>query len=124
MMLESMLGLWERELVFGLSLAERCGTGAGLTPDAWAHVNCDTHHTGCLGAGFSAAQKKAGLDKLAKTMREREREEARLLDQDRFEVVPSDSEEEEEEEYSFDKKGNKQYGPKTEYTVGGTVHAV
>lgn len=125
-MFSSLSQYWDHEIIGGEKCSEGCATGAGINPDGWAHASCDSCHRGCLGLGYTKGQKKTAEVKLAKAIEERKAYTEKLLDESRWEALPSDSEseKEEEEEWSFDKAGKKKYGPKTEYTVGGCVQAV
>lgn len=124
--------LWGREMREGDILSDQCAPGAATVPNAWAHSDCDIRHKGCMSVGFSALQKASAADKLVKANQEREAEPARLLE----EVLASNPRSEEKAEgqtkegWSFDKNGEKTYGPKTAdkrrpvYLPDGSVYFV
>lgn len=126
-MFQSLLKLWGTELLDAMVLSERCATGAGVTPDAWAHADCDARHRGCMGVGYSKDVRKQSLNSIARLRDERVARQAQLAEESRFEALPdsdSSSDEDgkkEEEEWSFDRKGRKTFGPKVEYQFGGGV---
>lgn len=126
LMFQSLLDLWGVELLNAVTLSERCATGAGLTPDAWAHADCDARHRGCMGVGYSKEVRKQSLHSITKLRDERVARQVQLAEESRFEALPdidsgSDAEKKEAEEWSFDKKGRKTFGPKVEYQFGGGV---
>ena len=125
-MFESMSEVWASESDSGTSLTLRCSTGAGISPNAWAHASCTTCHKGCVGVGFSMLEKAAAFLKLAKAGMNRSAREKQLLDESRWELLSDGDDEKQEtkELFHYDKMGKKKPGPDLDYGVGGCVQAV
>lgn len=87
--------IWRKEVTGAAGLTQRCIAGAGTRPDEWAHADCDSGHNGCVGGGFTEAQKRKATSGIDKTDKQREEYLNKLLEDSRWEVLSSDSDGEE-----------------------------
>lgn len=129
-MISTLQELWGPEMMEALILSVRCSTGAGLTPNAWAHADCDASHRGCMGIGYSQETRLESVASIVKLRDERVTRKEQLLEECRLaEAKDNDGESEGDEskgesEWTYDKKGRKKFGPKEEYSIRGCVNFV